>query len=122
MIPISRTKWFKYFLSVSVLTISVLVVCSAVATAQTPRDQFAASLTNAGTELQRYYASRVLNDETSLTHLKVTIDTLFRADDYVVNNPQETVKRRRIIVAAWVQILKAIEDSYDPNFNLKNFW
>lgn len=61
--------------------------------------------------LQRYDSSGSLSDLTSAVS---TMDGTVNLDALT---PQNFVARRRALVQAWAQILKSIEQSYDPTYN-----
>ncbi|MGB6986046.1 MAG: hypothetical protein WBD74_08770 [Candidatus Aquilonibacter sp.] len=61
--------------------------------------------------LQRYDSSGSLSDLTSAVS---TMDGTVNLDALT---PQNFVTRRRALVQAWAQILKSIEQSYDPTYN-----
>lgn len=61
--------------------------------------------------LQRFYESKDLND------LQSSITKLTSAVDMPRIHPSRYVARRRMVVRAWAQILRAIETSYDPTFD-----
>lgn len=70
--------------------------------------------------LQRFESSRRVNDVNSLGDLQSAIDTMQSAPDVHALTSENFLAQRRTIVQGWGQILKVIEQSYDPAFNPDN--
>ncbi|HTU69312.1 MAG TPA: hypothetical protein VMF11_03240 [Candidatus Baltobacteraceae bacterium] len=74
-------------------------------------DQVQQRVSSSMQDLQRFKA------EHSFSDLENAINTLYSFGDIRSIAPANYVARRRSLVEAWAQILKTIEESYDPTYN-----
>jgi len=76
--------------------------------------QIQTRVTTSMQELQTY------NTTHSFPALKTAIETLFNAVDTRSVSPSDYVTFRRTVMQGWANILKAIEQSYDPTYDPNN--
>jgi hypothetical protein len=101
-------------LSASLLCLAIVLQvgtdnCRAATTAAS--NGVGASLSEASQAVQRYRASGSSSD---LVAAMVAMESAVNIDALT---PQNFVQQRRQLVQGWAQILKAIDQSYDPTFN-----
>jgi hypothetical protein len=101
-------------LRVAYLSLAFALACQMHAGAAQRPDQTDARVASDLQGLQRFSATH------SLADLGSTVDVLSSAVDLPTIKRKDYIERRRAIVTAWSQVLRAIEQSYDPTFNPKD--
>lgn len=80
----------------------------------------AARVSNAMRELQQYKPAPSLHDPQALSSLRSAVYTMQLATDVTALTPQNFVGQRRLLVAGWANIIRALQQSYDPSFDPNN--
>ncbi|HTU69112.1 MAG TPA: hypothetical protein VMF11_02235 [Candidatus Baltobacteraceae bacterium] len=93
------------------LTLCLILALPVTANAATAGDQMQQRVAASMQDLQRFRTGHSFSD------LQGAITTLFSFGDIKSIAPADYVARRRSLVQAWAQILKVIEESYDPTYD-----
>jgi hypothetical protein len=108
-------NWSAALLSICIASLTISPT-AAQSTTQAVQDRVAIALD----QLRRFESLRRINETGPLAYLQVAITTMQSAPDLRVLTSQNFTEQRRLMVSGWVQMLKVIEDSYDPEFNPAN--